>query len=368
MKTLLTIFLLLLMIPGNIHAEECESPDINIHIDLVTTETGKETKDEFPDYREGDSMFLKRLLIENRGACDTPAFGLRITFKKPSGKEEILGASAINIRKINESETREYKRLEYWYYSTLDGGKETITSVTLDEDGLWKMRFETLNSTTWQPIGGINRITLNDKHSTKFYVHSRTGYRALELAKESYNSSRLFSILSLGVMILFGLTTIYVQNKSSKEQLNELKNVTKNIEKSTAKQIKTAKKLNEEERRQTIRALISEIQMNIEHSKDILQNKDKILKGHLIIFSEPITIALKKVLTNYYIRDEKIEKELSRAYTQFKVISKFVERSIMANSTGSVIEDTKDIINTITNEIKRWEKLKKEITEYSKKI
>ena len=118
------------MIPGNIHAEECESPDINIHIELVTTETGKETKDKFTEYREGDSMFLKRLLIENVGACDNPTFGLRIIFKKPSGKEEILRTSAINIRKINESEHREYKRSKEGYYSSSVGEKIIIPNIS----------------------------------------------------------------------------------------------------------------------------------------------------------------------------------------------------------------------------------------------
>ena len=99
-KTIISLFFLVVFSMNFVNAQECNG-ELTIFVQFIHSQIESESGlHNFPDYVQGDSLQINKIIIKNLGKCDSPSIRFNLKLKKLSGKEIIFCPTGLIIDSI----------------------------------------------------------------------------------------------------------------------------------------------------------------------------------------------------------------------------------------------------------------------------
>ena len=86
-KSIISLFSLIIILMSFVNALECDG-ELTVFVQFISSQIQSETGlHNFPNYVQGDSLQINKIIMNNLGKCDSPPIRFNLKLKKLSGEE-----------------------------------------------------------------------------------------------------------------------------------------------------------------------------------------------------------------------------------------------------------------------------------------
>jgi len=343
-----TIFLLLFVIKPII-ADNCE-PSVDLFYSLAALDqddTNQLSKYDYPDFREDDVLIINGMLLKNNASCASPELELTANIFKPDGTQKQFCQKLVlpSIKPYSHLVLNDTFLIKNTDSKFITRGFFYNCIATLDDEGDWQVQLyleprykeDSLNMFS---TGVIHKSILGPN---KFKVYSKHVFTQIDLSEKSISFTERGIILGfIGTIVatLVGACLTYLTGRYQ-DKCKEQKR-----------------------KKESIKALLHEINKNIQLGEEILNKKEIYLKEHKVPFDNFIMLNLEKILRGNYIEKVKLLNDLFDYYAYLFTLNSFLERLRLPNLPKEITDmnkivdglEDKNAIKTITHLIKELNK------------